>query len=205
MTVSKISICLFFLSYLSLSLQAQNNCDESFYVVQQQQPEALLPFSTANGPGSFKRKVESSSLWQGLQGCDSTIQKIAWENILVGSYPASTGNGNSGQVGEQESALSKFFSFFRNLFKSKSKPKVSYSTEMKTAFLIVTYGYQSPVDIQKVKEFVRSEPWERGLNFSSHLAVDILFEFYNDANRDKDYHTYTRSEMKRAKDQYAAQ
>jgi len=187
-------IYLFLLIYGALNLQAQNSCEEIFYSLDE--IETLASFSTANGPASFKKKVELSPTNEILRGCES-YQAEAWKDISTETNPDLDSTGANQQ--------NQFFliKWIRSLFKSKKVKKVSYQADMKTAFLITTYGYTAQVDTQEVKKFVHSEPWHRGLDYSSHLAVDVLLKIYNDPERDLKYHTYTLKEMERARDLYA--
>ncbi len=178
-----------------LNLQAQNNCDEVYSSLSEF--GRVAAFSSASGPASFRKKVSQNNMSGTVLQCDN-IQGRAWEDMFNEINGNSTETGSTGQkTGRRKSWLNFILSLF------KKTPKVAPKTDLKYSFIIATFGYSPQVDIQKIKEFVASNPWDRGFDIASHLAVDVLLMHHNDPNRDKSYNTYSLNEMKRAKKLYA--
>lgn len=192
MSTHSLYILLLIVVFFNPNLFAQPNCEEVYTALDNS--STLASFSAANGPSSFKEKVERSAISEELRGCEN-LQSRVWEDIKIEIDRHSDAN----QSNKDQTFLQRIFA----IFKSKRKSKVSYNSDMKYAFLIATYGYTNQVDLQKIKDFVRSKPWEYGYKYAAHLAVDILLKEENDSQRDDVYHTYTLKEMKRARKLYA--
>lgn len=77
--------------------------------------------------------------------------------------------------------------------------------ELRAALLIVVYGRDlKQGHLEKLKSFIRLRPWDSGLLFAAHLAVDVLLLYNNDSSRNGLYNTYTTGEMERALKKYAS-